>query len=332
MSKFLNFIHAHMFPIILALIVVGTGAGLLWHDLFVALKPTIPWSLFVMLYPMMIGLSLGKFVEISKKPKEAILAVLLNQVVAALIIGPLVLLTMRQQPKLGAGMILMGIGPLAGSAAAFAGIAGGDVAMVVLDVVLTMLVSIVAVPLWTLLWVGQMIPVPTWAIFKSILLYVVLPLVVGQLTRWWLIRQYGEAWIKRNKHYFGPISLLGVFWMVLIVFGLEGGMILKNPLLAIEAVVVMLVFYLIMFAIPIALGKLMHLPYENVVALTYGASSKNMSISSALAIANFGPIAAIGVAMGGPFTEMWLLILLASLFPRWRHFFEKSFSSVPTAT
>jgi ACR3 family arsenite transporter len=119
--------------------------------------------------------------------------------------------------------------------------------------------------------------------------------------------------------------------MVLIVFGLEGSMILKNLGMAVTAVLVMLAFYLIMFAIPIGLGWLLRMPYEDVVALTYGASSKNMSISSALAIANFGPVAAIGVAMGGPFTEMWLLILLASLFPRWKHLFERRRASAPSS-
>ena len=137
------------------------------------------------------------------------------------------------------------------------------------------------------------------------------------------MKQYGQEWLKQHKQYLGPISLLGVFWMVLVVFGLEGALILKNPLMAVTAVLVMLALYLLMFAIPIALGWILRMPYDDVVALTYGASSKNMSISSALAIANFVPIAAIGVAMGGPFTEMWLLILLASLFPRWKHVFER---------
>jgi len=332
LKSVLKFVHNQMFPIILVLIVVGTLAGMAWHPVFVSLKPTIPWALFLMLYPMMIGLSLGKFAEIGRNPRDTLLALALNQVVAPLIVGPLVVLTTSSNPKFAAGMILMGVGPLAGSAAAFAGIAGGDVAVVVTDVVLTMLASIVTVPLWTLLWVGQMIPVPAWSIFKSILLYVVLPLIVGQLTRWWLLREYGQEWLKQHKQYLGPISLLGVFWMVLIVFGLEGGIILKNPGMAAMAVLVMLAFYLVMFAIPIALGWLLRMPYEDVVALTYGASSKNMSISSALAIANFGPIAAIGVAMGGPFTEMWLLILLASLFPRWKHVFEQRAANVEAAS
>lgn len=208
----LKFIHNQMLPIILVMIVIGTAAGLVWHSAFVALKPTIPWALFVMLYPMMIGLSLGRFAEIGRHPREAVLAVLLNQVVAPLIVGPLVLLTTRSQPAFAAGMILMGVGPLAGSAAAFAGIASGDVAIVVLDVVLTMVVSILAVPLWTLLWVGQMIPVPAWSIFKSILLYVVLPLVAGQITRWGLLQHYGEAWLDV------AVDRIGLFVSTLAAF------------------------------------------------------------------------------------------------------------------
>lgn len=68
-----------------------------------------------------------RFAEISHHPREAILAVLFNQVIAPLIVGPLVLLTIHARPAFAAGMILMGVGPLAGSAAAFAGIGGkGD--------------------------------------------------------------------------------------------------------------------------------------------------------------------------------------------------------------
>ncbi len=169
---------------------MGTVGGILWHPLFVALKPTIPWALLLMLYPMMIGLSLGLFAEIGRKPRDTILAFVLNQIVAPLIVGPLALLTASSNLKFAAGMILMGVGPLAGSAAAFAGITGSDVAVVVTDVVLTMV----------------------------------------------------------------------------------------------------------------------------------------------LAIANFDPLAAIGVAMGTPFTEMWLLILLASLFPRWKHIFDRRRAETPSLT
>ena len=317
-KRILHFFHQHMLGIILTIIVIGTAWGICCHNLFVALKPTLPAALFVMLYPMMIGISLDRFKEIWKKPRDTILALLINQVVASLIIGPLVLLSVRSNPKFAAGMILMGVGPLAGSAATFAGIAGGDIAVVVTDVVITMLLSIILVPLWTLLWVGQIVPVPAWSILKSILVYVALPLIAGQLTRWWLIKKYGINLLNENKQYFGPTALIGVFWMVLVVFGLEGGIILKNPSIAVIAVIVMLVFYLLLFGTAIGLGLLFKMKYEDLVALAFGASSKNMSISTAIAIANFGPLAAIGVAMGGPFTEMWLLIALASIFPKFK--------------
>ncbi len=39
---------------------------------------------------------------------------------------------------------------------------------------------------------------------------------------------------------------------------------------------VILAFYLVMFAISIVLGWLLRLPYPDVVALTFGASSRNM--------------------------------------------------------
>ena len=62
--------------------------------------------------------------------------------------------------------------------------------------------------------------------------------------------------------------------MVLIVFGLEGGLILKNPLLAIKAVVIMLNFYLIISGITILSGILLRMKYEDIVVLTFGSASK----------------------------------------------------------
>lgn len=57
----------------LMLILAGTGLGFLWHSVFVTLKPTIPWVLFVTLYPIMIGLSPERFAEIDRHPHEPLL-------------------------------------------------------------------------------------------------------------------------------------------------------------------------------------------------------------------------------------------------------------------
>ena len=319
--KFFKFLKTYMFSLTISLMVVSTILGMYFHPLFTALKPTLPLALFVMLYPMMIGPDFRRLGQFGTNGKYVINNLILNIIISPLLIYALLQLIPIHNPAFLAGLVLIAVAPMAGSAAAFTGLAGGNVPLTLLGVTLTLLVSIFTVPLYTKLLVGTVIYVPVMKLFYSILIYVIVPLILGQLTRYIWIRQKGEAHFKANKEILSGISMIGMYWMVIMVFGLEGAIVLHHPALAVKAIVLMSIFYVVLFSMAILLAKLFKFSYADMVSLYY-STCKNMSISTALAIASFGPLGGIGAAMGGPFTDMWMMILSVRFLPRLKSWFN----------
>ena len=319
--KFLNSLKTHMFSLTFGLIIVNTILGVYFHSVYLFLKPTLPFALFVMLYPMMIGPDFRKAEQFKENGKYIGGNLFLNLLISPLLIYALLQIIPIHNPAFVAGMVLIAVAPMAGSAAAFTGLAGGSVALTMVGVTLTLLISIVSVPFYMKLLVGTLIDVPVMKLLYSILIYVVVPLILGQLTRALWIHSKGENHFKAHKEMLSGISMIGMYWMVVMVFGLEGGIVLKHPALAIKAILVMGIFYLILFSLALLLAKFLKFQYKNMVSLYY-STCKNMSISTALAIANFGPLGAIGAAMGGPFTDMWMMILSVGFLQKIKSFFE----------
>ncbi len=321
--KFFNFLKSHMFSLTISLMVLGTLLGYYFHSVFMLLKPTLPLALFVMLYPMMIGPDFKRLEQFKSNGKYISSNLFLNLLISPLLIYVLLQLIPINNPAFLAGLVLIAVAPMAGSAAAFTGLAKGNVPLTLLGVTVTLLISIVSVPIYTKLLVGTVIYVPAAKLFYSILIYVILPLVLGQLTRWLWIRKKGEAHFKSKKEMLSGVSMIGMYWMVIVVFGLEGMIVLRHPNLAFKAIAIMLIFYTTLFALAILISKLLRLKYADMVSLYY-STCKNMSISTALSISTFGPLGAIGTAMGGPFTDMWMMILSLRFLPKLKEMFNHS--------
>lgn len=324
--KFFKFLKTYMFSLTISLMVISTILGIYFHSVFLTLKPTLPLALFVMLYPMMIGPDFRRLGQFGTSWKYVMNNLLLNIIISPLLIYALLQIIPIQNPAFLAGLVLIAVAPMAGSAAAFTGLAGGNVPLTLLGVTLTLLVSIFTVPLYTKFLVGTFIYVPVMKLFYSILIYVVVPLILGQLTRYLWIRQKGEAHFKANKEILSGISMVGMYWMVIMVFGLEGAIVLHHPALAGKAIVLMFIFYVVLFSLALLLAKLFKFNYADMVSLYY-STCKNMSISTALAIASFGPLGGIGTAMGGPFTDMWMMILSVRFLPKLKNWFTNEESS-----
>ena len=319
--KFFNFLEKHMLSLTLSLIVINTLLGVYFHSVYHFLKPTLPLALFVMLYPMMIGPDFRRLENFGQNGKYVWSNLLLNLIISPLLIYLLLQFIPINNPAFLAGMVIIAVAPMAGSGAAFTGLAGGSVPLVLLGTTLTLLISIVSVPFYTKLLVGRMIYVPVSKLIYSISVYVVIPLILGQLTRYWWIHRKGEDHFKAHKKILPGISMIGMYWMVVMVFGLEGAIILKHPELALKAILVMLIFYVVLFVLSLIIAHVWKFRYPDAAALYYSIC-KNMSISTALAISSFGPIGGIGAAMGGPFTDMPLMILSVRFLPRIKSWFK----------
>ena len=106
----------------------------------------------------------------------------------------------------------------------------GDPNYTLVQVSLNDLIMVVAfAPIVAFLLGVTDIAVPWETLILSIVLYVVIPLVAGALTRAALIRQGGEAAVAAFTARIKPASVMGLLLTVVLLFGFQGPVILAQP-------------------------------------------------------------------------------------------------------
>jgi len=317
--KVVKFLKDRMIYIVFTLIILSSYAGVHHRDAFLSLKGTLPIALFMMLFQPMVFMDMRKAfttrTEIKTKYLTAVTVfyVLLFPALTWLLIKFWLAVMPNTDPRLLAGIVLISLAPLPSSAPAFTNLAGGKFQLTLVGVVWTFILSLFVMPVYAKLLLHTLIKVPMWLLLKSLVLYIIVPLVAGQLTKYAVLRWKGKDALMKLKEPLVGLSLLGMYWMITVVFGINGKMIAEKPEVILVGALIMNAYFLVRAAIAYFTGKALGFPLEHIISLVYSTGS-NMTLATAIAIGTFGSLAAVGTALGGPFSDMILMILFVRLF------------------
>lgn len=187
--------------------------------LFVPLKGSITPLLIAIMFFMGVTLRLEDFARVLKAPKAIIVTVALQ-----FFIMPLAALLISKafgfSTELLVGMVL--VGAVSGGTASnvMTYLAKGDVALSITMTLTSTLLSVVATPFLTLLYVGQSVPVPASDMLLSIAQIVLAPVIFGVVVNYFL-----HAIIKRYEPYLATFSMLAIVCIIAIVVSLNQGRI-----------------------------------------------------------------------------------------------------------
>lgn len=177
-------------------------------------------------------------------------------------------------------------------------------------------------------WFGAetaVVHVSMWAIAKSVLIFLGIPLLAGYMTRRILVARRGEEWYGSTfMPRFGPSALIGLLYTIVLMFAMQGGRILQLPIDVIRIALPLLVYFAVIFGLTFVTSAKLGFNYEETASLSFTAAGNNFELAIAVAVATFG----IGsgealAAVVGPLIEVPALIGLVyvSLWAR-RHFFS----------
>ena len=251
------------------------------------LKIFIPAFTFLMVFPMMVTLQYKKaFTKCSWLTQG--MAQFTNFVIIPLIGFGLGRVFFPDRPFLALGLLLAALIPTSGMTVAWTGFAKGNVEEAVKIMIFGLTTGSVLAPFYIRFLLGARVDVDVVMVLRKVFLIVLLPMAVGFVTRQVLLRHYGQKkFSEKVGPAFPPLATLGVISMVFTAIALKAQVIVDRPLLLLELLIPVLLFYIVTMFIVVTAGRLF-LPRADAIALIYGTSLRNLSISLAIAVNAFG--------------------------------------------
>ena len=271
----------------------GVLAGLEYASVNLVVAVLI-WA---MVYPMMIAIDFGSLKDVGRRPKGLVITLVINWLIKPFTMAALAVLFFNhvfaglidpaKAPEYIAGLILLGAAPCTAMVFVWSQLTKGDPNYTLVQVSVNDLVMVVAfAPIVAFLLGVTDITVPWETLILSVVLYIVIPLIAGWLTRRTLIAQGRsvEDFSARIK----PASVVGLLVTVILLFGFQGQVIIAQPLLiALIAVPIILQSYGI-FALGYAWAFAWRLPHKVAAPCALIGTSNFFELAVAVAIGLFG--------------------------------------------
>lgn len=197
------------------LAVIATVLGFYFADTVGTLGSWVVPLLGIIMFGMGATLSIDDFVRAFKKPKAVLLGMILQfSLMPLLAFVVAMMLDLPKEQLIG----LVMVGSVAGGTASnvIAYLAGGDVALSITMTACSTVAGIFLTPILSKIYLSQTVDVPSWAMFKSILLIVALPVVCGVIAN--------KIFSKRKKILETSalfISIFGILGVIAIVVALN---------------------------------------------------------------------------------------------------------------
>jgi ACR3 family arsenite transporter len=290
--------------------------------------------IWLMIYPMMLKVDFQSVKDVGKNPKGLFVTWVANWLVKPftmfgiaylfffVFFKPLIPETLARDYL--AGAVLLGAAPCTAMVFVWSHLTHGNPAYTVVQVATNDLIILIAfTPIVKfLLGIGG-VSIPWNTLILSVILFVVIPLSGGVLTRRTLIKNKGETYFNESFiPKFGNITIIGLLLTLVIIFSFQGQVILENPLHILLIAIPLILQTFLIFFISYFASKALHLPHDIAAPAGMIGASNFFELAVAVAIALFGTQSPVALAtIVGVLVEVPVMLTLVKIANRTKNWF-----------
>lgn len=325
-------------------IILGVVMGLWQPDLFqlvanleiAHVNLVIAVFIWVMIYPMMVQIDFSAIKDVGKNPKGLFLTIVINWFIKPFTMAGLGwlffniffanLVDPASAQEYIAGMILLGVAPCTAMVFVWSQLTKGDPNYTLIQVSVNDVIMIFAfAPITAFLLGVSDIQVPWETLIISVVLYVLLPLIAGVLTRNMLNKRRDKAVLDNLLSVLKPWSMVGLLATVVLLFGFQAETIVNKPqIIGLIAIPLIIQTYGI-FVIAYIAAMWLKLPHNIAGPACLIGTSNFFELAVAVAISLFGLHSGAALAtVVGVLVEVPVMLSLVYIINRTQHWFKKT--------
>ena len=296
---------------------------------------SVPMAILIwlMIYPMMMKVDFQSIRNVGKNPKGLFVTWITNWLIKPFTMYGIASLfffvffkafiTPDLATEYLAGAVLLGAAPCTAMVFVWSTLTKGDPAYTVVQVATNDLIILIAfVPIVKFLLGVSKVEVPWDTLILSVVLFVVIPLAAGLITRSVVVKKRGTEYFNSTfVKKFDGITTVGLLLTLIMIFSFQGGVILENPLHIVLIAVPLILQTFLIFAIAYIACHVLKLPYRIAAPAGMIGASNFFELAVAVAIALFGTSSPAALATTvGVLTEvpvMLFLVKIANKTQRW---------------
>jgi ACR3 family arsenite transporter len=290
--------------------------------------------IWLMIYPMMLKVDFESVKNVGKRPKGIFITGVTNWLIKPFTMFGLAwlffyvifksLIPVELAHEYLAGAVILGAAPCTAMVFVWSHLTKGDAAYTLVQVAVNDLLILVAfAPIVAfLLGIGG-INIPWDTLLFSVVLFVVIPLLAGVLTRVSVIKRRGinyfnKVFVKK----FDNFTIGGLLLTLIILFSFQGETILANPLHIVLIAVPLIIQTLLIFFIAYGWSKAAKLPHSIAAPAGMIGASNFFELAVAVAISLFGLQSGAALAtVVGVLVEVPIMLMLVKIANNTRSWF-----------
>ena len=296
--------------------------------------------IWLMIYPMMLKVDFGSLHHVGRRPKGLLVTLIVNWLVKPFSMALLAWLFLQKLflPLIGAttakeytaGLIILAAAPCTAMVFVWSYLTDGDPNYTLVQVAINDLIMLFAFAPIVMFLLGMAnVVIPSKVLVTSVVVFIVLPLAAGALSRHLLLKSRGKDWFERDfLPRFHPVSIVALLATLVLIFAFQAENITNRwfAVLLIAIPILVQVYFNSMLAY--GLMRLLRVPHNVASPGALIGASNFFELAVAVAITLFGPTSGAALAtVVGVLVEVPVMLSVCNICNRSRLWYAQRTTS-----